>query len=510
MATLLGETWTGADGGAWPAAWQPQAEQSGTATLQGSAGRLVTRTGVTTAARQQTVGSLTGGDYDITVTITVPGGQAGFSIGIAWRADGTSDPAAGPGSRMFPLNGHSLRLDTNGSSYFYRHNNGSLTDINTTPASIGSWLGTGARRVRVQQVGTALRLKVWPASVAEPAIWALEATDPGAWTSGGKVSLGVGAGFNNAAPSTTSTAVFDDLVVAGGATDTPSPTPTATATPTPTASPTPTATTTTTSPPPPTIGTRRNWALMSAADQQAVISGLQRAKTSGAYDNLTRLHQQAMLGTASDWHGRAIFLPVHRWFLRQLETAMGVAMPYWDWVNRPFPTGLGGDGTAAQNYRVTSGPFASWVSVLYNSGSGTFSTRAGIIRRFGSAATSLPTAAQLTNVLNQTVYDASPWDYRAAGIRNWLEGSIGSQTPAMHNRVHEWVGGDMRMGTSPNDPVFWFHHANVDRIWAGWQTRRGVSTYAGPAGQGANDPMPLTGGVTPAQMFPLPAYDQLP
>src|SRR3954447_7041488 len=161
MTTLLNETWTGTNGAAWSAAWQPQAEQSGTATLQGSAGQLVTRAGVTTAARQQTVASLAGGDYDITVTITVPGGQAGFSIGIAWRADGTSDPAAGPGSRMFPLNGQSLRLDTNGSSYLYRHNNGSLTDLNSTPASIGSWLGTGPRNIRVQQVGTAIRFKVW-------------------------------------------------------------------------------------------------------------------------------------------------------------------------------------------------------------------------------------------------------------------------------------------------------------------------------------------------------------
>jgi tyrosinase len=114
-------------------------------------------------------------------------------------------------------------------------------------------------------------------------------------------------------------------------------------------------------------------------------------------------------------------------------------------------------------------------------------------------------------VLGQTVYDRSPWDYHATpSLRNWLEGNTGMPTPAMHNRVHEWVGGDMRAGTSPNDPVFWFHHANVDRIWAGWQNRRGVSNYVGPPGQGPNDPMPLTGGVTPAQMFPLPAYDQLP
>lgn len=159
---------------------------------------------------------------------------------------------------------------------------------------------------------------------------------------------------------------------------------------------------------------------------------------------------------------------------------------------------------------MTSGPFASWVSVIYNPSSGQYSPRAGIIRRFGYSTPSLPTAAQQTSVLSQTIYDASPWEYHAAGFRNWLEGATGNPSPAMHNRVHEWVGGDMRVGTSPNDPIFWFHHSNIDRIWAGWQSRRGVSTYTAPSGQGPNDAIPLTGGVTPAQMFAPPAYDQLP
>jgi tyrosinase len=32
------------------------------------------------------------------------------------------------------------------------------------------------------------------------------------------------------------------------------------------------------------------------------------------------------------------------------------------------------------------------------------------------------------------------------------------------------VGGDMASGGAPvNDPVFFLHHANVDRLWAEWQ-----------------------------------------
>ena len=40
-----------------------------------------------------------------------------------------------------------------------------------------------------------------------------------------------------------------------------------------------------------------------------------------------------------------------------------------------------------------------------------------------------------------------------------------------HNAAHNFVGGHMAGAFSPNDPVFWMHHANVDRIWARWQAR---------------------------------------
>ena len=38
-----------------------------------------------------------------------------------------------------------------------------------------------------------------------------------------------------------------------------------------------------------------------------------------------------------------------------------------------------------------------------------------------------------------------------------------------HNGGHAWIGGDMNSMASPRDPAFWFHHAQVDRIWSLWQ-----------------------------------------
>jgi tyrosinase len=37
-----------------------------------------------------------------------------------------------------------------------------------------------------------------------------------------------------------------------------------------------------------------------------------------------------------------------------------------------------------------------------------------------------------------------------------------------HGRVHIFIGGHMSNFLSPLDPVFWCHHANVDRLWEKW------------------------------------------
>ena len=39
----------------------------------------------------------------------------------------------------------------------------------------------------------------------------------------------------------------------------------------------------------------------------------------------------------------------------------------------------------------------------------------------------------------------------------------------LHDFVHRTVGGDMDTKMSANDPIFYVHHANVDKIWNDWQ-----------------------------------------
>ena len=77
--------------------------------------------------------------------------------------------------------------------------------------------------------------------------------------------------------------------------------------------------------------------------------------------------------------------------------------------------------------------------------------------------------------MGETRYDEADWDSNSSlgGHRNKLEGWAwinGNAPPNTHNLVHVWIGGDMGPASSPNDPVFFLNHCNVDRIWEAWRT----------------------------------------
>ena len=44
---------------------------------------------------------------------------------------------------------------------------------------------------------------------------------------------------------------------------------------------------------------------------------------------------------------------------------------------------------------------------------------------------------------------------------------------APHNPIHNIIGGLMADMSSPLDPIFWLHHANIDRLWAAWTAAGG-------------------------------------
>jgi tyrosinase len=250
---------------------------------------------------------------------------------------------------------------------------------------------------------------------------------------------------------------------------------------------------------------------------------LNQLKWDGTYDAFVQRHMEAMMDETpagdpttnrNSAHSGPVFLPWHRASLLEIEDALNFidpslgGIPYWDWAaDQALPNGpwssplwtddyIGPDGDPNRNDRVLSGPFADWYALIYDVPADQLVVRSyrGLRRQLGRAGTiSLPTNSQVNGLDSYSRYDAFPWNESSelSTFRNHLEGWHGGNL--LHNRVHRWVGGDMLVGTSPNDPVFFLHHCNVDRLWWNWQQRYGIHSYrpisGGPAGHNLNDTM---------------------
>ena len=253
------------------------------------------------------------------------------------------------------------------------------------------------------------------------------------------------------------------------------------------------------------------------------------------YDQFVKWHRDLYRCTPGQReliaHGGPMFLPWHRAYVLAFENALRrvsgkrITVPYWDWTSpgstRAALRLVGGDGDPDQDYAVTSGPFRKGrfrIRVNPRQKEYVSSSTKWVTRHVGSlgAFAPIPEAREVAAALAAPRYDASPWDNRAdpaKSFRQALEGfrdppeaegtatSCGSDhffhmpeggdaaSQRMHNAVHPWVGGlvlhsdnsvtrgTMMLPTSPNDPIFFLHHANVDRLWAIWQKRHGIHTY---------------------------------
>jgi tyrosinase len=167
------------------------------------------------------------------------------------------------------------------------------------------------------------------------------------------------------------------------------------------------------------------------------------------YDQYVKMHWDSV----SQAHGLPVFLPWHRKYIHHFELSLksidpSVDLPYWDWsLDSQNPEKadiflsdyLGGTGNKASDNCVDTGVAANW-NVKYPSSDA----------RPGSKC--LKPEAIATNLNSASSFDQ---------LRVAIEGGS-------HGAVHQQAGGscgDMSTMYSPNDPLFFFHHAMVDKIW---------------------------------------------
>jgi tyrosinase len=235
------------------------------------------------------------------------------------------------------------------------------------------------------------------------------------------------------------------------------------------------------------------------------------------YDQFVQWHNQSFHCNIDAAHMWASFLPWHREFLRLFEDALRqvsgkpITIPYWDWTDpnstaAVFTSGfMGGPGDPNHGYAVMNGPFRKgvWKLNVVDPKANDWYRLRYLVRRFGTKlGKMLPTSADVAAGLSRPTYDVKPYDATSnpnLSFRNYVEGwrkvkgmkcEHGLMNPVptpgaphdMHNGVHLWVGGvwsfklkhgphqgTMALNTSLNDPVFWLHHANIDRLWEQWE-----------------------------------------
>ena len=225
------------------------------------------------------------------------------------------------------------------------------------------------------------------------------------------------------------------------------------------------------------IQVRKEYRDMSPQEWQTFREALMTLQTSPSpdggdyseWDWLTRVHLD-YVPVAHEYHNTAIysfyfillfshpaFLPWHRLFVSVVEKRLqevnpSITIPYWDWsfdwsnpLKSPifFPelgldVQVGSRGDCRYRRRF---PRQHCLIRNYNP------------RNF--------TAFYPSETIDAVVRSARDFDQIRQRIE-WVP----------HGLVHAAVGGpegDMTAMHSTNDPIFWLHHANVDRLWWNWQ-----------------------------------------
>ncbi|KAJ7594555.1 Di-copper centre-containing protein [Mycena floridula] len=237
-------------------------------------------------------------------------------------------------------------------------------------------------------------------------------------------------------------------------------------------------------------------------------------KSSSYYDDLVYMH----MDLNHRIHSTGLFLPWHRWYVYSYEEALkskcgfSGTSPYWNWAidaadvhgssmfqDSDPKAGLGGWGDPTNDVSVPGGGFGVNSSFKlsypsYHSLRRNFTIQPWLgtpppVNAF-IANESLYANATFTEQEVHKLVHSFVGDYKA--FQTYFEAFQGA-----HGAVHLSTGGDLA-GACPknapsdcvsgaptfsaNEPLFWMHHAMVDRIWYLWQRqdkRNALAFYGG-------------------------------
>jgi hypothetical protein len=228
---------------------------------------------------------------------------------------------------------------------------------------------------------------------------------------------------------------------------------------------------------------RVNWNALPDADKKAFIDAVSAMKASeivipegfgySGGKTMDRWAAQAQVHEFHCSHRDWFFLPWHRSYLYHFELYLrkqirdSFRIPYWDWSST---------GSLDQECPKELQP-AELLSRL------AISRNTNSIVEYPSTAPEGENDEQRMareDQERQTSYSKKWWEDSFAQVllQNDFdsiggdEGSSGLIESPYHNMVHAIIGGTLGLVSSAaNDPIFWLHHCNVDRLWSIWMDR---------------------------------------
>ncbi|UPK92493.1 hypothetical protein LCI18_003428 [Fusarium solani-melongenae] len=228
---------------------------------------------------------------------------------------------------------------------------------------------------------------------------------------------------------------------------------------------------------------RQEWRQLSEATRQNYLDAVKCLKSKPSrlglktplYDDFPYVHARL----DNEIHFVASFLPWHRYFVHVYEKAIQEcgyegAATYWDWSldTSDVPgssiwdarSGFGGNGVRPGPNGtntpkcIQDGPFKD-LRVHYSQ----LETKEHCLEREWNDGTEeagdMLAQFYTPEVVNKAQQITNYNDYRIE-----LEGGP-------HGALHSAIGGDMTPSTSPNDPIFFLHHGQIDRLWTLWQAK---------------------------------------
>lgn len=164
-------------------------------------------------------------------------------------------------------------------------------------------------------------------------------------------------------------------------------------------------------------------------------------------------------------HGQPWFLHWHRAYLWRFELALrqngkhDVSLPFWDWASESelpaaYTDELTPDGEANPLVSVRINDVALREGAqAERERTRDLSQRPDTFREPGGVA--LPTAETINGLL-----EIDDFPTFSGELEGW------------HGQVHVFVGGHMSdVPFAAYDPIFWTHHAMIDRLWRLWQVK---------------------------------------